>query len=267
MKNSDLIAHIKPISSQFSHADTVELIDITGRVTDIEASQHGISMRLSLPSGLYRGRLAMAPGSFSMATAMIDMVQVPDGRRVPVGPWDLDHIHNVMAMPMLRTYVNGQLKGGLWFSMPGPDEIADERLNADFGFEAQQGENELVLELIERDRPRLKLGKLAHFELREDDRRPVPLEPATSSHPRIFLNAEEAKSCASAGRELPSSRRCRSNCRQKSLSSLRTTARGRLNSHVSSTQSRVTCQWGIERRNKSSILRMLQPGAAGPIHY
>jgi hypothetical protein len=192
MKNSDLIAYVKPISSQFSREDAVELIDITGRVTDIEASQHHISMRLSLRPGLYRGRLEMSPGSFRMATAMIDMVQVPDGRRVPVGPWDLDHIHNVMAMPMLRTYVNGRLKGGLWFSMPGPEEIAEERLNADFGFEAQDGENEVVLELIERDRQRLNLGKLAYLELREDDRRPVLLEPATGSHPRIFLNPGEA---------------------------------------------------------------------------
>lgn len=190
MKNSDLIAYLKPMASQFSRADDIELVDITGSVTDIYANKHRLVVRLSLPAGLYRGRLETVPGSFNMATAMIEMVRVPDGKRVPVGPWDLDHIHNVMAMPTIRTYINGKLKGGLWFSMPGPEEIAEGRLTADFGFEAQQGDNELVLELIERDRERMDWGKLAHLELREDDRHPVSLEPATKSHPRIFLHPQ-----------------------------------------------------------------------------
>lgn len=193
MKNSDLIVYLKPIATQFSRPGAVELIDIIGRVTDIQANKYRLTMRLSLPAGLYRGRLATVPGSFEMGTAMIEMVQVPDGKRVPVGPWDLDHIHNVMAVPMVRTYVNGRLKGGLWFSMPGPEEIAEERLAAEFGFEAQEGDNELVLELIERDRQRLDWGKLAYFELREDDRRPVALEPATTSHPRIFIHPHEVE--------------------------------------------------------------------------
>lgn len=192
MKNSDLIAFLKPIASQFSQANSLELIDITGRVHDIQASLHRLTVRLHLPAGLYRGRFATVPGSFDMSTAMIEMVRVPDGRRVPVGPWDLDHIHNVMAVPMLHTYVNRSLKGGLWFSMPGPQEIAERRLTAEFGFEAQEGDNELVLEFIERDRHRMDWGKLAYFEIRKDDRRPVLLEPATTTHPRIFLNQHEA---------------------------------------------------------------------------
>jgi hypothetical protein len=191
MKNSDLIAYLKPIASQFSRADDIELFDVTGRVTDIQAAKHRLVVRLSLRAGLYRGRLETIPGSFDMATAMIEMVRAPDGKRVPVGPWDLDHIHNVMAMPTIRTYINGKLKGGLWFSMPGPQEIVEERLTAEFGFEAQDGDNELVLELIERDRERLDWGKLAYLELREDDRHPVSLEPPTTSHPRIFLRPQE----------------------------------------------------------------------------
>lgn len=191
MINSDLIAYFKPIVSQFSGEDTVQLIDLTGRATDIQANKHRLTLRLSLTAGLYRGVLATLPGSFDMTTAMIDMVQVPDGKRVPVGPWDLDHLRNVMAAPMVRTYVNGRLKGGLWFSVPGPQQIAEGRLTADFGFEAQDGINELVLELIERDRTRMDWGKLAYFELREDDRRPVPLQPSATNHPRIFLHTDE----------------------------------------------------------------------------
>lgn len=191
MINGDLIAYFKPIVSQFSGEDTVQLIDLTGRITDIQANKYRLTLHLPLRAGLYRGVLATVPGSFDMATAMIDMVQVPDGKRVPVGPWDLDHIHNVMAVPMVRTYVNGRLKGGLWFSMPGPQEIAEGRLTADFGFEAQDGVNELVLELIDSDRRRMDWGKLARFELREDDRTPVSLEPSTTSHPRIFVHSDE----------------------------------------------------------------------------
>ena len=193
MRNPDLIAFLKPIANQFSQTDFIELIDVTGRVTDIRANSYRLSIRLDLPAGLYRGRFETVPNSFDMSTAMIEMVRVPDGQRVPVGPWDLDHIHNVMAVPMIRTYVNGKLKGGLWFAMPGPQQIAEERLAAEFGFEAREGANELVLELIERDRARMSWNKLAYFELRNDDRRAVPIRPAAHAHPRIFLSAGEAE--------------------------------------------------------------------------
>ena len=192
MKNSDLIAYLKPIASQLSPPGSVELIDIMGRVSGIESSGHRLTLHVDLEAGLYCGRFDTLPGSFDMSSAMIEMVQVPDGKRVPVGPWDLDHIRNVMAVPMMRVYVNGRLKGGLWFSMPGPQEIAEQRLTAEFGFEAQSGNNEVVLEIIERDRERVDWSRLVHLELRSDDRQAIPLEPASSSRPRIFLNAQDA---------------------------------------------------------------------------
>jgi hypothetical protein len=193
MRNSDLIAFLKPILNQFSGAGSVEFIDVTGHVTDIQASPHRLTINLNLRAGLYSGRFETIPKAFDMSTAMIEMVRVPDGKRVPVGPWDLDHIHNVMAMPMMRAYVNGKLKGGLWFAMPGPEQIAEGRLSAEFGFEAQEGENELVMELIERDRDRMDWGRLASIEIRQDDRRTLPLMPATGRHPFIFLSAEEVE--------------------------------------------------------------------------
>ena len=193
MRNRDLVAFLKPISNQFSSAGSVELIDVTGQVTDIRADSFRLTIRLALAAGLYRGRLETTRGAFDMGTAMIDMVRVPDGRRVPVGPWDLDHIHNVMAMPMARIFVNGKLKGGLWFAMPGPQQIDEGRLAADFGFEAEPGENELVLELIERDRERIQWGSLDFLEIRTDDRRKAPLEPVVRGHPRIFLSAQDAQ--------------------------------------------------------------------------
>lgn len=193
MRNRDLIAFLKPISNQFSSAGSVELMDVTGQVTDIQADSCRLTIRLHLAAGLYRGRLETMRNAFDMGTAMIEMVRAPDGKRVPVGPWDLDHIHNVMAMPMARTFVNGRLKGGLWFAMPGPRQIAEGRLWAEFGFEAEAGENELVLELIERDRERIQWGSLEYVEIRTDDRGRVPLEPIVSGHPRIFLSAQDAQ--------------------------------------------------------------------------
>jgi len=193
MRNRDLFAFLKSISNQFSGSDSVEFIDVTGNVTDIQANAYRLSVRLCLPEGLYSGRIETIPHAFDMSTAMIEMVRVPDGKRVPVGPWDLDHIRNVMALPMIRTFVNGKLKGGLWFSVPGPGQIADGRLSAEFGFEAEEGENELVLELIERDRDRMDWGRLASLELRQDDRRTLPLLPAEDRHPFIFLAADEVE--------------------------------------------------------------------------
>jgi hypothetical protein len=192
MRNGDLIAFLTPIRNQFSRADSVEFVDVTGQVTDIQANLYRLTIHLNLAAGLYSGRFETTPHAFDMSTAMINMVRVPDGKCVPVGPWDLDHIRNVMAVPMIRTYVNGKLKGGLWFDLPGPEQIAEGRLAAEFGFEAREGENELVLELIERDRERMDWGRLAHFELRKDDRHTVPLEPAVKGHPRLFLTAETA---------------------------------------------------------------------------
>jgi hypothetical protein len=193
MRNRDLVAFLKPISNQFSTAGSVELIDVTGQVTDIRADSFRLTIRLHLAAGLYRGRLETTRNAFDMGTAMIDMVRVPDGKRVPVGPWDLDHIHNVMAMPMARTFVNGKLKGGLWFAMPGPRQIAEGRLAADFGFEAEAGENELVLELVERDRERIQWGSLESLTIHTDDRRRAQLKPVVSGHPRIFLTAEDSQ--------------------------------------------------------------------------
>jgi len=193
MRNRDLVAFLKPILNQFSAADSVEFIDVTGQVTDIQANLHRLSIRMDLPAGLYSGRFETTSNAFNMSTAMVEMVRAPDGKRVPVGPWDLDHIRNVMALPMIRTYVNGKLKGGLWFAVPGPEQIAEGRLSAEFGFEAQEGENELILELIERDRERMDWGRLAYFELRKDDRRTMPLEPAANRHPRLFLGAEHVQ--------------------------------------------------------------------------
>ena len=181
MKNSELIAFLKPLVTQFSLAGEFDFIDLTGRITDTEATASRLTLRFHVPAGTYFGRLETALGAFDMSTAMIDMVRVPDGKRVPVGPWDLDHIHNVMAIPMARMWVNGRLKGGLWFSMPGPEQIAEGRLSGEFGFEAQQGDNEVVLELVERDRERMDWAHLAHLELRKDDRRRVPLLPIAST--------------------------------------------------------------------------------------
>lgn len=191
MKNRDLIAFLKPAPNQFSRPDAVEFIDITGRVTEVVADRVTLKMVLDLKAGLYSGRFETTSKAFDMATAMIEMVRVPDGKRVPVGPWDLDHINNVMAVPMIRTYVNGKLKGGLWFAMPGPEQIADGRLAAEFGFEAIDGKNELLLEFIERDRERMDWGRIEYIELRKDDRNSKPIVPATQTSPRIFISAVE----------------------------------------------------------------------------
>lgn len=191
MMNEDLIAFLKPIPNQFSKAGSVEFIDVTGRVTDIQANPYRLAIRLHLPAGIFCGRFETERGAFDMSTAMIEMVRVPDGRRVPVGPWDLDHTRNVMAVPMMRVSVNGKLKGGLWFAMPGPEQIAEGRLCAEFGFEAEAGENEIILELIERDRARMSWASIRQFELRRDDRRAVPLAPVTRHRPRIFLHSDQ----------------------------------------------------------------------------
>ena len=169
MKNQDLIAYLKPIANQFSQPDAVEFIDVTGQVSDIQANRATLCIRLILAAGWYRGSFETHDRGFDMSTAMMEMIRVPDGKRVAVGPWDLDHIRNVMAMPMIRTYVNGKLTGGLWFDMPGPDGIAKGRSFADFGFEAKDGENEIRLEIIERDRERMDWGRIAWFEMHQDD--------------------------------------------------------------------------------------------------
>lgn len=197
MRNRDLIAYLAPVAHQFSTGDRVELLDLTGQVTDVEANGSRICVRLNPSAGLYRGLLRTKARAFDMTTANIEMVRVPDGARVPIGPWDLDHLNNVMAMPMARTYVNGALKGGLWFAMPGPDDIAEGRLCADFGFEAAEGCTEVVLELIERDRERLSWDQLESLELRTDDRRCVPLIPISGQLPRLFAPRSDLEAAAS----------------------------------------------------------------------
>lgn len=228
MQNSDLIAFLKPVISQFSTADRVEFLDVAGQVTDIEANACRLCLRVDLPAGLYRGRMETRAQSFDMSTANIPMLRVPDGRRVPVGPWDLDHIRNVMAMPMARVYVNGSLKGGLWFAMPGPEQIAQGRLAADFGFEAREGTNELILELVERDRERLDWGRLEYLELRTDDRRTVAITPLSPEHPRIFVSAREAEAVMTRRKDTPALEELREQLRSDELVLLTDNSQGTL---------------------------------------
>ena len=51
MRNRDLIAFLKPILNQFSAHDSVEFIDVTGQVTDIQADPHRLTIRLNLSAG------------------------------------------------------------------------------------------------------------------------------------------------------------------------------------------------------------------------
>lgn len=267
MKNSDLIAYLRPIPSRFQQSDVVDLIDMTGRVTDIEANLHRLTLQLFLPAGLYRGRFETLAGSFPMHTAMIDMVRVPDGKRVPVGPWDLDHITNVMAVPMMRTYVNGMLKGGLWFSMPGPQEIAEERLFADFGFEAQQGENEVVIEFIERDRERMDWSKLGYLELRTDDRSPRTLRPAVPGHPSIFLAPHEVQSVRERWQGSPELEAIRTRLSNEELVFLTDSSQGTL--ELACLFYALTGDAGIGGRAKQRILELVHTptwsGRPGPL--
>ncbi len=254
MKNSDLIAYLKPISSQLSPAEFVELVDVIGCVTDIQASPARLVLRLELRAGLYRGSFATVPCSFDFSTAMIEMVQVPDGKRVPVGPWDLDHIHNVMAIPMMRAYVNGRLKGGLWFSMPGPLEIAEGRLRADFGFEAMEGANQVVLEFIERDRQRVNFGSLEYLDLRLDDRHLVPLEPARNSHPRLFVNRDEVAQVRDRWQGRPEFDTLRQQLRDEDLVLLKDNSQGTL--ELACLFFALTGDAEIGARAKSKILEL-----------
>ncbi|MHB9133466.1 MAG: hypothetical protein ACYDBB_20565 [Armatimonadota bacterium] len=189
MLNDDLIAVLHPSPTRWAPD---EWRDVCDAFTDIRVDGARFTLRALLPKGLYRCRIEMKPGSFDMDTATIPMVQVPDGQRVPVGPWDLNHIDNYMAMPMAKTYVNGHLLGGLWFEMPGYQKIAEGRLAADFGFEvAADGETELVLEFVENARERIRWSDVQSMEFRTDNRTPLELLPVSQQHPRIFVSADE----------------------------------------------------------------------------
>ncbi|MBI4028237.1 MAG: hypothetical protein HY360_24845 [Verrucomicrobia bacterium] len=188
MYNDDLIAYLQPAPNQFNPH---EWRDVCGSISSIRAEGHRLALRARLPQGLYCGRIETAAGGFDMTTLMVPMVRAPDGQKVLVGPWDLNHIENVMAVPMARACVNGKLKGGLWFEVPGPDQIAEGRLTADFGFEAECEETELTLEFVERDRQRINWSKVRSMELRKDNRSICPLLPASKRRPRVYVTAQE----------------------------------------------------------------------------
>ena len=84
MRNSDLIAFLKPNQNQFSEGNSVEFIDVTGQVNDVQANPHRLSIRLNVPPGLYSGRFETIPNAFDMSTAMIEMV--PVGATIVVTP-------------------------------------------------------------------------------------------------------------------------------------------------------------------------------------
>ncbi|HWL54014.1 MAG TPA: hypothetical protein VNQ90_16350 [Chthoniobacteraceae bacterium] len=182
MLNEDLIAYLQPSPSRGAPH---EWHDACQHVRLVRATPHRLEIHLSLKPGLYKGRIETRPGAFEMESAMVEMTRVPDGKAVALGPWDLNHIDEVMALPMALVRVNGQLLGGLWFNVPSPEQIEQGMLTADFGFEALGQETELVFELTERDRARLSWNAMAFVDLRHDDRRRVPLQPQATARPRI----------------------------------------------------------------------------------
>ncbi|MBI4026319.1 MAG: hypothetical protein HY360_15145 [Verrucomicrobia bacterium] len=190
MLNDDLIAYLQPAPNRFNPC---EWRDVCGVISDIRVDDHRFTIRARLPAGLYRCKLETRVGRFDMKTAMMLMVRVPDGKKLLTGPWDLDHFQNVMAMPMAKTFVNGRLKGGLWFAMPGPEQIAENRLWADFGFEAEGEETELVLEFVEHDHGRIRWRDVRYIELRRDDRLLCELRPRSHQRPRVYIGASDLK--------------------------------------------------------------------------
>jgi|GEM_PF-1591099 len=190
MKSEDLIAFLQPAPNRFHAA---EWRDATGAIQDISSDSEKLTIRTHLPAGIYRGKLVTQEGAFDIQTAMMEMTRAPDGARRLVGPMDLDHLQNVMAIPMSLVTVNGRFRGGLWFAMPGPEKIAAGVLTADFGFEHEGGELELELALSERDRERLSWNNLKSLELRKDNRRMIELKPASSRKPRFLTAGLERK--------------------------------------------------------------------------
>lgn len=190
MLNSDLIAYCQPIGHRFN---SMEWQDAMGGITDIQVTPDRLTLRAMLSPGLYACEMETRVNAFDMRKAKVKMIRVPDGKRVWVGPWDFDHLHQVMALPMAKVYVNRKLKAGLWFSMPGPEQIAENRLSAEFGFEAGGSETELVLEFTERDKKRIGWDRLRYFTIRRDDRRIAPLQSVSRRHPRIYLRNIDVK--------------------------------------------------------------------------
>jgi len=191
MLNEDLIAFLEPAPSRFN---PFEWRDACQEIGEIEATPSRLRFRVALPPGLYKGRIETRPGAFEMKSAMVEMFRAPDGARVPLGPWDLDHMDEVMGMPMVRVFVNGRLKGGLWFDMPGPEQIAENRLSAEYGFEAEaregEEETEVVFEFIERDRSRISWQGIRYLDLRRDDRRQIPLLPMEGGRPPLYCDLQ-----------------------------------------------------------------------------
>lgn len=188
MLEHDLIACLRPAPNRFT---SDEWWDACARISHTAATNERFTFRGSLEPGLYKGRMESSPEAFAMETAMVEMTRVPDGARVPIGPWDLNHMDNVMAVPMAIVRVNDIEKGGLWFNVPGPEQIREGRLSVDFGFESEGGETEVTFDLLPRDLDRFSWQSLASVDLRRDERVPRPLVPVLPVTPRIYFSAAD----------------------------------------------------------------------------
>lgn len=188
MFNDDLIAFFQPAPNRHNPD---EWRDACMTISDITADERRFSFRAEFPQGLYAGRIETRANAFDMSTAMLSMVQAPAGDRIMVGPFDLDHFNDVMALPMAKAYMNGRLTGALWFAMPGPSQISEGRLTAHFGFESSGGPTEFALEFIERDWSRISWRRMQSIELRKDHRRLLPLLPASEEKPRVYVAAAD----------------------------------------------------------------------------
>jgi len=173
------------------------LQDRTGRMTAMLESDRRLRLRGRLPRGLCEMSMATSAGAFPTETLMVELTEWPSRRKVPAGPFDMDHTTYRMVVPTFRVFVNDDDRGLVWCNVPSPEDMAQGRVRATWCVRVEKpGRTEIRLE-IPADEDRLRWGGVEELTVRKDERRLPPLgEKALAGrrHPRLFTDAGQLAS-------------------------------------------------------------------------
>jgi hypothetical protein len=153
---------------------------------------HELVLSFDSEPGYYSVRLATRPGRFDVSTLDVRMTEHPSGRRVVSRGWDLNHLRNVMAVPVLTAYQDGRELGDVWFDVPNHTMTRQRWIDTELGLRVDvPGRTELRLVVLPRDRRRFRFAMLQTPVVERDFRREAPVQPRSKlwrgSEPWLFL--------------------------------------------------------------------------------
>jgi hypothetical protein len=169
MQNTDLLYLLLPGIHTEAGA---EFYDFTERCAVRADGCYALEISGDFPAALVMFEIELRPDAFDYDTLYCELSEYPSGEYVKTGPWDLSMDAPVrMQVPTLDVHWRGEHYGNLWFEMPSPEDIREQRIGGTFAllFE-QSGPQTIRIVVPDYERHRLDFTMVEQIAIRLDNR-------------------------------------------------------------------------------------------------